>query len=57
MVYVVISVVNDYGMREFLEVYFIDDEVYFGIGDGKCGVIGVLFDDKYFWVFRFFGCV
>lgn len=53
MVYDFISVVNNYGfnfnVRKFIEVCFIDGEVfvYFGIGDGKCGVIGVFFDDKY----------
>lgn len=47
MVYAVISVVNNYGMRELLEVYSIDDEVHPGIGDGKRGVIGALSDDKH----------
>lgn len=57
MVYAVISVVNDYGMRELLEVYSIDDEVHPGIGDGKRGVIGALSDDKHLRVLRFFGRV
>lgn len=59
MVYDVFSVVNNYGfnfnVRGFIEIGFVDGEVfvYFGVSDGKCGVIGVLFNDQYFRIFRF----